>query len=83
MKDQVAIEVQLGKHFSFVWDIFIRNLSFYNRELIDVGREILPMKALQAEMSSGPGYSEVAMGVLASHGRATPPLPPVVEGIAP
>lgn len=83
LKDRIAIEVQFGKYFSIAWDIFVRHLSYYNRELIDVGVEILPMKSMQDEMSSGPGYYEQAMGALARHGRGTPALPLVVIGIVP
>lgn len=37
---------------------FVKYLAFYVRDVIDVGVEILPMKTLQSEMSSGPAYYE-------------------------
>ena len=81
LKDRVAVEVQFGKYFSIAWDIFVRHLSYYNREVIDVGVEILLMKSMQVNMSSGPGYFGMAMGALGRHGRGTTPMPLIVIGI--
>ena len=45
--------------------------------------EILPMKSMQAEMSSGPGYYEGALYDLARQGRGVPAVPLVLVGIEP
>lgn len=58
VKDRVAIGVQFRKYAFVAYDLFVKHLAFYVRDEIDVGIEILPMKSLQAEMSSGPGYPE-------------------------
>ena len=51
--------------------------------MIDLGIEILPMKELQSEMSSGPGYYEGELYNLIRQGRGIPAVPLVVIGIAP
>lgn len=56
VKDRVAIEVQFGKYAFVAYDLFVKHLAFYVGDHIDVGIEILPMKSMQKEMSSGPSY---------------------------
>ncbi len=53
VKDRVAVEVQFGKYAFVAHDLFVKHLSFYVSDTIDVGIEILPMKELEREMSSG------------------------------
>lgn len=53
VKDRVAVEVQFGKYAFVAHDLFVKHLSFYVSEIIDVGIEILPMKELEREMSFG------------------------------
>lgn len=61
----------------------MKHLAFYVAGEIDVGVEILPMKALQAEMSSGPSYYEKELHNLMRGGRGAPPVPLVLFGLAP
>ncbi|MHB9294643.1 hypothetical protein PilKf_00367 [Pillotina sp. SPG140] len=58
VKNRVAIEVQFGKYSFVAYDLFVKHLAFYIGDHIDVGIEILPMKTLQSQMSSGPSYYE-------------------------
>lgn len=83
VKDRVAIEVQFGKYAFVAYDLFVKHLAFYVRDQIDVGIEILPMKSLQAEMSSGPGYYEGELYNVIRNGRGVPGVPLVMIGIAP
>jgi len=53
VKDRVAVEVQLGKYSFVAYDLFVKHLAFYVGDVIDVGVEIVPMKELQSQMSSG------------------------------
>ena len=39
-------------------DLFVKHMSCYVSDIIDVGIEILPMKELESEMSSGVPYYE-------------------------
>ena len=58
VKDRVAVEVQFGKYAFVAHDLFVKHLHFYVSDAIDVGVEILPMKELEQEMSSGVPYYE-------------------------
>lgn len=83
VKDKVAIEVQLGKYPFVAYDVFVKHLAFYVGDKIDCGIEILPMKSMQQEMSSGPGYYEGALYDIVRQGRGVPAVPLVLVGIAP
>lgn len=83
VKDRVAIEIQFGKYAFVAFDLFVKHLAFYVRDVIDVGIEILPMKELQAEMSSGPSYYEGELYNLIREGRGVPAVPLVLIGVAP
>ena len=83
VKDRIAIEVQFGKYAFIAYDLFVKHLSFYMGGKIDVGIEILPMKSMQEQMSSGPGYYEGALYDIARQGRGVPSVPLVLIGIEP
>ncbi len=83
MKDRVAVEVQFGKYAFVAFDLFVKHMAFFVGDVIDLGIEILPMKELRAEMSSGPGYYEGELYNLIRQGRGSPAVPLVVIGIAP
>ncbi len=83
VKDRIAVEVQLGKYAFVAYDLFVKHMAFFVGDLIDVGVEILPMKELQAEMSSGVPYYEGALYDLIRQGRGVPAVPLVLVGIAP
>lgn len=83
VKNRIAVEVQFGKYSFIAYDLFVKHLAFYVGDTIDVGIEILPMKKMQSEMSSGPGYYEGALYDLARQGRGVPAVPLVLIGIEP
>jgi Restriction endonuclease BglII len=83
VKDRVAVEIQLGKYSFIAYDLFVKHLAFYVGNAIDLGIEILPMKSMQEQMSSGPGYYEGALYDMARQGRGVPAVPIVLVGIAP
>jgi hypothetical protein len=83
VKNEVAVEVQFGKYSFVAFDLFVKHLAFYQQRRIAVGMEILPMKELQDQMSSGVPYYEGELFNLARQGRGQPPVPLVVIGIAP
>ena len=83
VRNRVAVEVQFGKYAFVAFDLFVKHLAFYVRDVIDVGVEILPMKELQAQMSSGPGYYEGELYNLIREGRGVPGVPLVLIGVAP
>ncbi len=81
VKDRIAIEVQFGKYSFVAYDLFVKHLAFYIGDKIDVGIEILPMKSLQAQMSSGPAYYEGELYNVIRQGRGVPAVPLVIIGI--
>ena len=64
-------------------DLFVKHMSFFVGDLIDVGVEILPMKCLEVEMSSGVPYYERDLFNIIRQGRGTPSVPLVIIGISP
>jgi len=82
VKDRVAIEIQFGKYAFVAYDLFVKHLAFYVGDHIDVGIEILPMKSLQSQMSSGVAYYEGEFYNVVRQGRGVPAVPLVIAGIA-
>jgi len=83
VKDRIAIEVQFGKYTFIAYDLFVKHMAFFVGDMIDVGVEILPMKELQIQMSSGVPYYEGGLYDLLRQGRGVPAVPLVLIGIAP
>jgi len=81
VKDRVAVEVQFGKYAFVAYDLFVKHLAFYIGDKIDVGVEILPMKSLQSQMSSGVPYFEGEFYNIVRQGRGVPAVPLVLVGI--
>ena len=83
VKDRVAVEVQFGKYAFVAHDLFVKHMSFFVAGVIDVGIEILPMKELEKNMSSGVPYYERDLLNLLRQGRSSPAVPLVLLGVAP
>ncbi|MGD0185502.1 MAG: BglII/BstYI family type II restriction endonuclease [Roseiarcus sp.] len=83
VKERAAVEVQFGKYAFVAYDLFVKHLAFFVGDVIDVGIEILPMKALQQQMSSGVGYYEGELYNLIREGRGVPAVPLVLIGVVP
>jgi len=81
VKDRVAVEVQFGKYAFVAYDLFVKHLAFYVGNHIDVGIEILPMKSLQSQMSSGVAYYEGEFYNVVRQGRGVPAVPLVIVGV--
>lgn len=83
IKDRVAIEIQMGKYAFVAHDLFVKHLSFFVSDVIDVGIEVLPMKSMEREMSSGVPYYERDLLNVIRQGRGVPAVPLVLIGIEP
>jgi hypothetical protein len=87
VKDQIAIEVQFGKYAFVAFDLFVKHLLFYSGGIINLGIEILPMKAMQEApgggrtMSTGIAYYEGEVYNIMRHGRGNPPVPLLILGV--
>ena len=83
VKNRIAVEVQFGKYAFVAYDLFVKHMAFFVGDVIDVGIEILPMKELQQQMSSGVAYYEGELYNLIREGRGVPAVPLVIIGVAP
>ena len=83
IKDRVSVEVQFGKYSFVQFDIFIKHAANYMQNEIDLGVEIVPMKSMEAEMSSGPPYYEKHLHEILRQGRIFPPVPLILIGVVP
>lgn len=83
VKDRVAVEVQFGKYAFVAHDLFVKHLSFFVSDIIDVGIEILPMKGMERDMSSGVPYYERDLLNVLRQGRGVPAVPLVLLGVMP
>lgn len=83
VKERIAVEVQFGKYSFVAFDLFVKHMAFFVGDVIDLGIEILPMKELQADMSSGPSYYEGELYNLIRQGRGVPAVPLILIGVAP
>lgn len=83
VKERIAVEVQFGKYSFIAYDLFVKHMAFFVGDKIDVGVEIMPMKTLQMEMSSGVPYYEGGLYDLIREGRGVPAVPLVLVGVTP
>ena len=83
VKDRVAVEVQFGKYAFVAHDLFVKHMAFFVSDMIDVGIEVLPMKELETQMSTGVAYFERDLLNVIRQGRGVPAVPLVLLGVAP
>ncbi len=83
VKNRVGVEVQLGKYAFMVYNVCAKMTIFHNQGLIDVGIEIVPLKELALQMSSGVSYFEQIVWDLEQRGVADIDIPVLVLGIVP
>ncbi len=83
IKNRVAVGIHFPGKESDYYEPYSNHFAWYKRDKIDVGVEILPMKSLQAEMSSGVSYYEGELYNVVRQGRGVPAVPLVIIGIEP
>lgn len=81
LKEKLGIEVQLGKYAFMVYNVCAKMTIFKNLGHIDSGIEIVPVKALAAEMSTGVSYFEQFVWDLENRGVADIDIPVLILGI--
>ncbi|MDW9481340.1 hypothetical protein GOB57_22090 [Sinorhizobium meliloti] len=82
LRDGTVIEMQLGKYPFVFYDIMVKNSILRRNGLVQCAIEIVPMKELQAQMSSGPSYFEhVSDKFSKMHADDLPRLPTLILGI--
>ncbi len=81
VKDGLGVEVQFGKYSFMVYNVCAKMTIFRNLGFINCGIEIVPVKALALEMSSGVSYFEQFVWDLESRGVADIDVPVLIIGI--
>lgn len=82
VKDRVAVEIQFGKYAFVAHDLFVKHMSFFISNDIDLGIEVVPMKSMERQMSSGVPYYERDLFNLMRQGRGIPAVPIILVGVA-
>jgi hypothetical protein len=81
IRHRVGLEFSAPDALTGLTSLVARHLAFFVGDVIDVGIEILPMKELQSEMSSGPSYYEGELYNVLRQGRGVPGVPLVLIGV--
>lgn len=81
VKEQLGIEVQFGKYSFMVYNVCAKMTIFHKRGFIDSGVEIVPVKTLAKEMSSGVSYFEQFVWDLEERGVSDIDIPVLILGI--
>ena len=81
VKDRVGVEVQFGKYAFMVYNVCAKMTIFSKMDVIDVGVEIVPIKALADEMSTGVSYFEQFVWDLEHRGVSDIDIPVLILGI--
>ncbi len=80
VKDGLGVEVQFGKYSFMVYNVCAKMTIFRNLGFIECGIEIVPVKALALEMSSGVSYFEQFVWDLETRGAADIDIPVLILG---
>ena len=81
VKGKLGVEVQFGKYSFMVYNVAAKMTIFSNLAHIDTGIEIVPVKALADEMSSGVSYFEQFVWDLEKRGVSNIDVPVLILGI--
>jgi hypothetical protein len=81
VKEKLGIEVQFGKYAFMVYNVAAKMTIFKNLGHIDTGIEIVPVKSLVDEMSSGVSYFEQFVWDLEQRGTSNIDVPVLVIGL--
>ena len=81
VKNRLGVEVQFGKYAFMVYNVCAKMTIFHNLGVIDAGVEIVPIKALAEEMSTGVSYFEQFIWDLEQRGVADIDIPVLILGV--
>lgn len=81
VKEKLGVEVQFGKYAFMVYNVCAKMTIFKNLGHIDCGIEIVPVKALVEEMSSGVSYFEQFVWDLETRGVSEIDIPVLIFGV--
>ena len=81
VKSKLGVEVQFGKYAFMVYNVCAKMTIFRNLGIIDAGIEIVLMKSLADEMSTGVSYFEQFTWDLEQRGVSDIDIPVLILGI--
>jgi hypothetical protein len=81
IKRKLGVEVQFGKYSFMVYNVAAKMTIFKNLGYIDTGVEIVPVKAMAQEMSSGVSYFEQFVWDLEKRGVSNIDIPVLILGV--
>ncbi len=82
VKNRLGGEVQFGKYAFMVYNVCAKMTIFHNQGFIDAGVEIVPLKELASEMSTGVSYFEQFVWDLEHRGVSNIDIPVLIIGIS-
>ncbi|MCB9007927.1 MAG: restriction endonuclease [Ardenticatenaceae bacterium] len=82
VKNRLGVEVQFGKYAFMVYNVCAKMTIFHNEGFIDAGVEIVPLKELASDMSSGVSYFEQFVWDLEHRGVSDIDIPVLILGLA-
>lgn len=82
-KDRIAVKVHFVTARNGPFELLADHMALYVGDIIDVGVEILPVKAMSSQMSSGISHYEGELYNVIRQGRSVPAVPLVLIGVAP
>ena len=81
VKKKLGIEVQFGKYAFMVYNVSAKMTIFHQQDIIDAGVEVVPMKSMQKNMSTGVSFFEQFKTDLEMRGVADIDIPVLIIGI--
>lgn len=81
IKKRLGVEIQFEKYAFVDYDICARMTIFHNEGMIDAGIQIVPLKELANEMSTGVSYFEQFVWDFQHRGEADIDIPVLILGI--
>lgn len=81
VKNRLGVEVQFGKYSFMVYNVAAKMTIFRKARIINAGIEIVPMRSLSGEMSTGVSYFEQIKSDLEYRGVSNIDTPVLILGI--
>ena len=82
VKNRLGVGVQFVNYSSMVYNVCAKMTIFHNEGFIDAGVEIVPLKELASDMSSGVSYFEQFVWDLERRGVSDIDIPVLILGLA-
>jgi hypothetical protein len=81
IKNKLGVEVQFGKYSFMVYNVSAKMTIFAKQGIIDSGIEIVPMRSLSKDISTGVSFFEQMKADLEHRGISNIDIPVIIMGI--